>query len=440
MKGGEMKETRREVFERAGRFVGKTVGVAGVVVSSEIVSHQYNRIPCSGVIYHCEAKAQGILPKEPSFPKADGTGVHFAKEEPHDWVYPGGYSVDFPTLEALNRFGGIKAVGGVPESRAWTDRQDITYQLFPYCITQFSPDGTFGFFPVFDWFSEQKLNDWLASKQIPAPRAFNDINKDDVTIEQERLSLFDNAPELKSHFLANPLWRKQYGLPQTVEQFDLGTALRAQAAAWHMWQTDIPWARAGEITQVNTSQLFRETPSVAFLLIPPEALTLEMSDRWEFYRARHREPNLVVTGSIDIRSDSEIFRQEAKKILQLISNKAPRFYETIVAPEVQYIADSQRVSSRAIVSRQGIELRTINKELNENEQLSFAASIAHETGHIKLGSMRLEPGGLYGEAYAVMMEVKLGEELGSKQMMEEARATLKSLDDPRNWWWVPSAG
>ncbi len=130
--------------------------------------------------------------------------------------------------------------------------------------------GAVYFLNIFDELSAMGKDDYLLTvRSIPKPAVFNETGQSFNQITASRLALLDANPALKAAYMADPDPVRAHGLP-TSQVVDVGPAyvIRNQRDVIQQWKTDMPWARAGDVTFVNGGDIAKETG-----LVPQDAAT-----------------------------------------------------------------------------------------------------------------------------------------------------------------------
>jgi hypothetical protein len=135
-------------------------------------------------------------------------------------------------------------------------------QIFQKAVFQWRPDlGAVGFINVYDVLHNYNDDDFLFAERLTPHQldpSFDD-GKPWEEIVQSRLELLNANPAIKARYdaVADPL--QLYGLP-TSQVEDMGNAyvLRAQRAVFQQWKTDVPWAKAGDVTIANGGEIGRQ--------------------------------------------------------------------------------------------------------------------------------------------------------------------------------------
>ncbi len=429
--------TRRSVGERIlGVLSG--LGIGEVIRKSERMNRSDWGCQCGGVLFHTpEVSAQGPIEKPPSFPRLDGTGIHFYRAH-IDAPYPVGYSADYEVLDAAASFG-IRDETGAPESRPWTDEHGNRYQLFPYGVIQKTPDGRFQPFPLYGWLSQNGFDELLESKLVPAPRAILTAGKTPTQVQDAHLAVLDEHEPLRTHFFSQGGYER-YGLPQALADYGPVVVLRTPTSAWQFWK------EPQRIVPVGIAQILREKTTNMMKLVPIKSLVGELSHRGLLTWAPRDIPDLPLVDNIN---GSEPFVSRVRRTLEYIAEKAPKLYQELIT-QVKYIEERQPkgVVSAAEPSNGTILLQQIDRdrELDEQDIFESGYSIIHEAGHIYLHAVGLYSGGLYGEAFCVSKEIEYAQSVRLSASIahvgENAIArrlqTLDRIDIPeRQWWRVP---
>lgn len=172
----------------------------------------------------------------------------------------------------FRRLGGVESVGYPASQRfAW---DGFTVQVFQRVVFQWRPESNrVAFVNVFDRLHELGKDDWLAqAKMTPPPRAFDDRGKPFDQVVRERLALANANGALGQAYAqaAGGLSAiEANGLP-VADVVDMGSALvlRNQRTVLQLWKTDVPWAKAGQVTVALGGDIAKE----AGLLPDPAAL------------------------------------------------------------------------------------------------------------------------------------------------------------------------
>lgn len=183
----------------------------------------------------------------------------------------GGFTVSnaegIPFWDEFRALGGVDALG-YPVSRRFT-LDGFTVQAFQKAILQWRPEVRRAYFVnVLDRLSQAGQDDWLLVHRM-TPRPSDSSPDTGLAWERvvaRRQAMLDIDPTLRSAYFAVPNSIDRYGLP--VSAADVGNAIvvRCQRAVLQRWKTDVPWARAGQVTIANAGDLAKEAgllPSAA---------------------------------------------------------------------------------------------------------------------------------------------------------------------------------
>ncbi len=172
-----------------------------------------------------------------------------------------GYSItddgSIPFWTRFKALGGVTAVGYVSSKRF--TYKGFTNQATQKYVLQWQPSGLF-FLNVFDELNAAGKDSWLDSvRGIPRPEAFDEAGKSFDQITAARLALLDANPAIKAVYMSSADPVSTHGLP-TTRVVDVGPAyvIRNQRDVLQQWKTDMPWAKAGEVTIVNGGDIFKE--------------------------------------------------------------------------------------------------------------------------------------------------------------------------------------
>ncbi len=163
---------------------------------------------------------------------------------------------EVPFLAEFRRAGGVDALG-YPLTRAITYEGRPT-QFFQKGVLQWqSATRSFAYLNVFDMLSTQGFDPVLATQYlIPPPAdtsAADGLNWDQVAAR--RMAIMYEAPAIATYVLNTPNWLDRYGLPTGSHDYGNVVVVRAQRAAFQWWRVDTPFAKAGEVTVVNSGDI-----------------------------------------------------------------------------------------------------------------------------------------------------------------------------------------
>lgn len=174
----------------------------------------------------------------------------------------------------FRRLGGVQALG-YPISRRFVHDGFVT-QAFQKALLQWRPaEGRVALINVFDELSRAGKDGELAARfQTPPPLPAGwDGERSFAQIVAHRQVLLNANPALKRRYfnVADPL--TFFGLP-TSEVTDQGShfAIRLQRAVLQQWKSDVPWAKAGEVTVANGGDLARQLGWLPGEAVAPEAV------------------------------------------------------------------------------------------------------------------------------------------------------------------------
>lgn len=161
-----------------------------------------------------------------------------------------------PFLTEFRRVGGIAALG-YPLTRAITYEGKPT-QFFQKGVLQWQPaTQSFNYLNVFDILTDKGFDTVLAVQyHIPPP--LDSSPDDDLNWEQviaRRIAIMSPAPAIVSHVLGTPHWLDRYGLPTSIADYGNVVVVRAQRAAFQWWRVDTAFAKAGDVTVVNSGEI-----------------------------------------------------------------------------------------------------------------------------------------------------------------------------------------
>lgn len=148
---------------------------------------------------------------------------------------------------AFQQLGGV-GVLGYPSSQTFTSG-GFTYQATQRALLQWQPDGVH-FANVFDLLSAAGKDDWLLAQfQVPKSQNWSsDTGKSWPDVVANHLAILDQFPALKAAYLADPDYLDHFGLPMAIADEGNVVVLRCQRMVFQLWKTDVPWAKAGQVT------------------------------------------------------------------------------------------------------------------------------------------------------------------------------------------------
>jgi uncharacterized protein YkwD len=179
-----------------------------------------------------------------------------------------------PFWTEFQQLGGVQALGYPLSHRfVW---EGFTVQVFQKVVLQWRPEAdTFMFVNVFDRLNVAGYDDTLEDLLVPPWEYFEEAGFTwDQIITSRQALLFEN-PALREAYFAvdDPL--RWYGLPTSqIVTYDHVHSIRLQRAVLHQWLTDLPWAKAGEVTVANGGDLARGAGT-----FPAEALVPKIWNR-----------------------------------------------------------------------------------------------------------------------------------------------------------------
>ncbi|MBI4494420.1 MAG: hypothetical protein HY690_16685 [Chloroflexi bacterium] len=219
----------------------------------------------------------GLRPGEPRPLDYDLPAGHFftqANGKPPG-TDPCGYTITnaegIAFWDAFQRLGGVPVLG-YPVARRFL-LQGFVVQPMQKAIFQWRPaERQVWLLNTFDWLHDAGKDGWLqAARQTPAPFDTRpDAGQPWEQVLARHVALLDSNPALKARFLAEADWINRFGLPMSVADYPNLSVVRAQRAVLQQWKSDLPWARAGEITLANGGDLAKEAGLIPAYAVPPE--------------------------------------------------------------------------------------------------------------------------------------------------------------------------
>jgi len=193
----------------------------------------------------------------PDFPVANGHFYSQASGEGPDF----GYAITDdgePFFAAFQRLGGTDALGYPASNRFLLD--GLPAQATQRGILQWQPNqGSVVPVNIFDLFTSRGLDPALTRFQIPSTQNnAADTGLPWSAVVRRHLALLDTDPSIKARYFADPDPIRDFGLPQGVGDFNGVVVIRCERAAFQHWQIATPFARLGDVTQVNAGDLAKE--------------------------------------------------------------------------------------------------------------------------------------------------------------------------------------
>ncbi|MCL5957752.1 MAG: septal ring lytic transglycosylase RlpA family protein [Chloroflexi bacterium] len=171
----------------------------------------------------------------------------------------------------FKRLGGVEGVGYPVSNRL--QLAGFTSQAVQKGILQWRPDIKRAWFVnVFDYLHDTGKDSWLLSfRSVPAPLHPDfDKGKNWDSILKDRRAILDAFPKLKERYSSAKDPLNLYGLPSSkVEDMGNSYVVRLQRAVLQQWKSDVPWARAGDVTVANGGDLAKEAGMLDAKLIRP---------------------------------------------------------------------------------------------------------------------------------------------------------------------------
>ena len=79
------------------------------------------------------------------------------------------------------------------------------------------------------------------------------LNWDQVAARH--MAIMYEVPAIANFVLKTPNWLERYGLPTSSHDYGNVVVVRTQRAAFQWWRVDTPFAKAGEVTVVNSGDI-----------------------------------------------------------------------------------------------------------------------------------------------------------------------------------------
>jgi hypothetical protein len=159
----------------------------------------------------------------------------------------------------FQRLGSVDALG-YPSSQRFAFG-GFTTQSTQKELLQWRPDtGRVDFVNIFDVFSDRGLDPVLAQTRLIPPTGSNaaDSGMAWSAIVARHLAILDASPPIRARFLADSDPINNFGLPQAIKDYGNVVVVRCERAAFQLWRVATPFAKPGDVTQVNAGDLAKE--------------------------------------------------------------------------------------------------------------------------------------------------------------------------------------
>ena len=116
---------------------------------------------------------------------------------------------------------------------------------------------SFTYLNVFDILSEKGFDPILAAQYL-IPPPFDTSLDDGLNWDQvmaRHIAIMAEVPAIAKHVLGTPNWLDRYGLPMSIQDYGDVVVVRAQRAAFQWWRIDTSFAKAGDVTVVNSGDI-----------------------------------------------------------------------------------------------------------------------------------------------------------------------------------------
>ena len=168
------------------------------------------------------------------------------------------------------RLGGALHMGyPISQRFAW---RGANVQIFQRGVLQQAPSGTVGMVNVLDELTSVEKDEWLLSKFfIPKPLPADFGLPDDPVAA--RMGLLGASAPLEYRFKTTPEALTLFGLPTSapIAVNEYVTTIRMQRTALHLWQSDGPWGKAGDVSVANAGEIAVEAGLFEGAPTTPEA-------------------------------------------------------------------------------------------------------------------------------------------------------------------------
>jgi S1-C subfamily serine protease len=199
-------------------------------------------------------------------------GGHFYSQASGQGINGGFAVVDDgsgPLFSEFERLGSVDKLG-FPASQRFAFGGFLT-QATQKELLQWRPDtGRVAFVNIFDILSDRGLDPLLAQTRLIPPTGDNSVDGR-LTWNQvvsRHLALLDQSPAIRARFFGDASPLDNFGLPQSVADYGDVQVVRCERATFQLWRIATPFARPGDVTQVNAGDLAKE-----YGVVPPTAAT-----------------------------------------------------------------------------------------------------------------------------------------------------------------------
>jgi hypothetical protein len=159
-----------------------------------------------------------------------------------------------PFWSEYQRLGGTLHLGYPLSQRfAW---RGANVQIFQRGVLQLSPSGSVALVNLLDELTAVEKDEWLLSHFFipkPLPAGFG-LPNDPLAA---RMGLLGTSTPLELKFKSTPEGLTLFGLPTSapVAVNEHVTTIRMQRTALHLWHSDGPWGKAGDVSVANAGEI-----------------------------------------------------------------------------------------------------------------------------------------------------------------------------------------
>ncbi len=168
----------------------------------------------------------------------------------------------------FQRHGSVDSLGYPSSQRFSFD--GFTTQATQKELLQWRPDsGRISFVNIFDVLTDRGLDSVLAQTRLIPATADNsaDAQLKWPQVVTRHLAILDQVPAIRARYFEDKNSLDDYGLPQAVGDYGAVQVIRCERAAFQLWRIATPFAKPGDVTQVNAGDLAKELG-----VIPPSAV------------------------------------------------------------------------------------------------------------------------------------------------------------------------
>jgi S1-C subfamily serine protease len=126
--------------------------------------------------------------------------------------------------------------------------------------------------------SDRGLDPLLAQTRLIPPTGDNSVDGRLTwgQVVARHLALLDQSPAIRAKFFGDASPFDAFGLPQSVADYGAVQVVRCERATFQLWRIATPFARPGDVTQVNAGDLAKEFGVVPLPAATPVAVSTQV--------------------------------------------------------------------------------------------------------------------------------------------------------------------